>query len=349
MVVTPPAIMLLLDLWPLDRWRDAAQRRLVVLEKLPMFLLVGAASVWAYAVQQQGGALAGVVPVHARISNAILAYAGYLRRLVQPTDLALPYPHPLLPGQSGLPPAHIIALALALLLAITLAALLLALRARMRAPIVGWLWFVGAMLPMSGLVQFSTHAMADRFAYLPYVGLYIAIVWLAAEVADRVKFNAPERAGAMAVVLVALSLLTWRQVVHWRDTFTLFNHTIAVTDNNAHAHYYMGIAHAKAGAALLRAGHTGQAHQRYEAAMAQYDAALAINPDDVKVVKEKGTLMFSLGRFPEGIDLYLHVLRRRPHDTDVRDRLLLVAAALEGDGKPDDAKRVRDAVARIVR
>jgi tetratricopeptide (TPR) repeat protein len=267
MVVTLPCVLLLLDFWPLGRASLAAPVRQavagwrpLVFEKLPLFALVVAASGMTYLAQRQGGAVNASWPWHERLANGLTAYASYLVKAVWPVDLACFYPRPL-EGH----PAWAVAGAAALLVTVT--ALVAIERQRRPYLLVGWLWYLGTLVPVSGVaVQVGEQALADRYTYLPLVGIFIMVAWgLGDLIAGRRALRIA--AGVAAVgCLAVLAAIACRQVMVWRDTETLFRHAAAVTEDNA-------FARAALGTELRRQGRTTEA-------LAECTAAVAIDPED---------------------------------------------------------------------
>ena len=227
--VTLPFVLLLLDYWPLRRLRRVRDLRPLLLEKLPLFALSIAGSFMAVVGQQALGTIRSqaTVPLDGRIANALFAYEQYLVKLFVPRDLAALYPWVSIKTATAV-------LCALLLIAVTAAVLLL----RRRTPylLVGWLWFVGTLVPLIGIVQIGAEARADRFTYFAYVGLFLAIAWgLSALPAPRVALAA----GAAGVVAV-FSVAAWRQVQLWQNCDTLFSQTIAVTPPNPLAEFLLG-------------------------------------------------------------------------------------------------------------
>ncbi len=252
--VTLPFLLLLLDAWPLGRWPGVSARALVR-EKIPLFLLAAASCAVTYFVQQAGGATRSFVqyPIGIRLANAVAACGQYLRTLAWPSGLSFFNPHP----GAGLP-AGAVAVALAILL--PLAAWAAAGVRRRPWFAVGGLWFLGSLVPMIGLVQVGGAAWADRYTYLPHIGLWVALAWGAGEWAG-IGVPAPKETGrnapgggtrptaktriipavlSVALVLV-LALLSRRQTAVWRDSETLFLHALGVQEENAVAHGNLGI------------------------------------------------------------------------------------------------------------
>ena len=218
MLVTLPFVLLLLDFWPLGR-RDWSR---AVIEKIPLFVLTAAAMSLAFLGQRNLQAIQAAMPLSDRIENALVAYVKYIGKLFWPTDLAALYP---------LTDVSFGDAALAALLLLAITALLFALRRSAPYLITGWLWFLGTLVPVIGIVQIGSQSMADRYTYVPYIGLFIAIVWAI-----------PKRAlvPAAAIVIAVCAFLAWKQASFWRNTESLFEHTLAVTGPNALAEYTLG-------------------------------------------------------------------------------------------------------------
>ena len=283
-VITLPFVLLLWDYWPLrrmaiagDQAADAsddgpvlAENRLergtlplrsfswLVEEKLPLFALCGASAFITMRVQQTAGAMHTVknsFPLSVRLGNAIVCYVRYLEKAFWPSHLALIYPHP----GASLKTWEILAASI-LLLAVT--ALVIKERRR-RYLLVGWFWFLGTMVPMIGLVQVGEQAMADRYAYLPFIGLFILVCWGIADWAAQKHFSAALLAGASVVVLVALSVVAYRQLGYWSDNIILWTHIIEVTPPNY-------IAQDDLGGAYLNAGQLDEAMKHFQMAAEIY-------------------------------------------------------------------------------
>jgi tetratricopeptide (TPR) repeat protein len=228
MGVTLPAVLLLMDYWPLRRWPAIRWPRLI-LEKLPLAAIsVGISIVQAFAQQQIGAYSGASLGLFDRAANAIVCYVIYLLKLLVPTDLAVFYPHP------GSRPMPAVVASLGLLGLISF----FCWKTRKRRPqlIVGWLWFLGTLLPVIGLVQIGSQAMADRYSYFPSIGLSIAIVWLAAGILRP----AMVRSGAAVMIIAGYSVMARQQVMYWRDTQSLFAHAATVTEGNSVAYVELG-------------------------------------------------------------------------------------------------------------
>lgn len=282
MVITLPFVLLLLDYWPLERTKSSNWLRLL-LEKLPL-LAMSAASAWiTMKAQQAGGAVRTTMEfsLTARIGNAIYAYAMYLWKMMWPKRLAPVYPHP---GDS-LVGWHVIS---ALIILVAISVLVWKLRER-RYLVFGWLWFLGALIPVIGLVQVGNAAMADRYAYIPLIGIFVMIAFgiadWAAERSLRQWLAIP--AGLVLIVLVTL---TYRQVGFWQSNAELWVHTLAVTQDNF-------IAEDNLGGALILEGKEEEAYPHFE-------AAARINPRDPMSRGNLGTYLFTHGQMRAAIAQY---------------------------------------------
>lgn len=293
MVITLPFVLLLLDYWPLSRVKGAHGQSntppptlpwsRLVLEKLPLFALSTASALITMQAQQAGGAIRTTAEVSfgARIATAIWAYAMYLWKMVWPAHLAPLYPHP---GDSLA--AWQVLVAFLVLLAVS--ATVWRFRER-RYLLVGWLWFLGTLVPVIGLVQVGEAAMADRYAYIPLIGVFVMIAFGAGDWAEHKKSGAGIAVPA-AVALVALALTTHRQIGYWETNEELWSHTLAVTENNF-------VAEDNLGGALNLEGKEEQAYPHFE-------AAARINPRDPMSHGNLGTYLQTHGRMPEAIAQY---------------------------------------------
>lgn len=257
MLVTAPFLLLLLDYWPLERIKTVSRGHLVV-EKLPLLAMSAASSIVTMVAQRSGGAFHNSeFSLTSRLINAAVAYVRYLGKALWPSRLAAFYPY-----TEHVPVWQIVA-SVVLLALITGTALL---RRSPRYLTVGWLWFLGTMVPVIGLIQVGEQALADRYAYLPFIGLFVALVWGIADIAQSRKIRTAYISIGAFVVVAVLSLLTYRQVGYWKSTAELWMHTLAVTGPN-----YM--AEDSLGAALMDEGKITEAKHHFE-------AAVAINPGD---------------------------------------------------------------------
>jgi protein O-mannosyl-transferase len=309
MLVTLPLVLLLLDYWPLGRlpWppRWTALRPLLW-EKAPLLGLAAIDSVLTFRAQHSFGAVVALerLPLSARVANAAAAYVSYLGKAVWPVDLAVFYPAH---GQ----PATTAFLAVLIMLAVTAGAFW---EAKQRPYLlIGWLWFVGMLVPVIGLVQVGAQSMADRYTYFPYVGLSIAVVWGAADLVH----NRPALRNAAAVMavlaVIVLAAMAYRQTGYWKNSETLFEHTLAVTQGNAIIHNDLGVALATEG--------------KHQEAMAHYRQALAIDPDYAEAHANLGDELVKVGQFDRAMPEFDKALRLRPALASAHAGLGLMLAA----------------------
>ena len=303
MVVTLPLVLLLLDYWPLGRLRfeESGGRmvRKLVLEKLPLLALAGASSVVTYLAQHRGGAtnMIGEVPPGVRVANAVLSCILYIRKALWPSRLAVIYP-------LEFPPAWEVAVA-AVLLA-SLFALALSAGRRHPSVAVGWLWYVVTLIPVLGFVQFGMQAMADRYTYLPLIGLFVIAAWGVPDLlAGRgAAFAAADRSVTCrlvvpaAIVIMALAACTWFQVALWRDNITLFSHAARVTRNNCVALNNVGVA-------LYEKNETDQAIQ-------YFSSAVQIQPTYTHAQNNLAAALIRQGKIDEAIPHILQALKIAP-------------------------------------
>ncbi|MGA8221480.1 MAG: tetratricopeptide repeat protein [Candidatus Acidiferrales bacterium] len=288
MVVTLPFLLLLADYWPLKRFSFAGDKEAgadspgpgfmkLVAEKIPLFVMAAASGIITFYVQRQGGAVASteLFPLGVRIKNAVFSYAEYILKGIWPTRLAVFYPHP----DNSLALWKVSAAGIALL-AISAAAWHYR---EKRYLLTGWLWYVGMMVPVIGIVQVGRQAMADRYAYIPFVGLLVVAVWLVADWASRL--HAP-RAAVAVLTLAIISGYGWATHVQtgcWHDSYSLFSHAIEVTIRN-------GMAEDNLGVALVAMGHPAEALPHFMAAV-EYTPEISRAHFDLATVLQKQNQM----------------------------------------------------------
>ena len=308
MLVTWPFVMLLLDYWPLGRIcaqeRDQRVRgtsqseaatatalRGLVVEKIPLFVLVAASAVITFLAQSHGGTVRGLAeaPLTLRLANALVSYVKYLLLAFWPNDLALYYPY------AGIPAWQIIGATL-LLIAITAFCFF---QHKLRPYlIVGWLWFLGTLFPVIGLLQVGGQSMADRYFYIPSIGLFIALVFGLTDLAKKWRVAPLLGAGVPLGVLLVLATLTNAQIQRWRDSFTLFEHTLAVTPPNVLIEHNLGQALGDAG--------------RYDEAAVHFEKALQMDPNFYDALVGLGVTREFQGRLPEAIRYFQAAIHSQP-------------------------------------
>ena len=331
MLVTWPFVMLLLDFWPLGRataedgrWRTeigTVWKRLV-LEKLPFMALVIASSIATVIVQKSGGAVTTAInlPVEDRLANAVASYLKYLGKTICPTDLAIFYPHPEIRYPiSSQWPTWIIALGT---LGLVTVSILVIRQAKSRPFLVsGWFWYLGTLVPVIGIVQVGTQAMADRYTYIPLIGIFIGIMWMLAGMTNR---NPSGRRLAIGASVVAISLCvvaTRLQLPYWRDSFSIFQHAVNVTAHNAPALANLGTEYIKRG--------------EYDQAVRLFDAALEADPHFANANYSLGLIAQKLGKGDEAASQYRKAIQIQPDHVLARHNLGLV---LWLQGKPAEAE-----------
>jgi len=331
MMVTLPFVLLLLDYWPLGRWpqkspvsaknsraqkpRSGVPLGRLIWEKIPLLALVVIFSVVTIYAQKEQGALAQLayIPLPSRLANALVTYVTYMVRMIYPSGLAVFYPH----SRDAFPLWQVLGASLTLVFIS-----LLIIRQTSRHPylLVGWLWYLGTLVPVIGLVQAGEQALADRFTYVPLIGLFIMVAYGMADLGARwraPRFLLPVGAG---VVLSALMICTWVQVGYWRDSASLFAHTLQVTRNNALAHNSLGIA-------LLAQGKVDQAINHCE-------EALRLQPNYPKAHYNLGNALFSRGEVNQALAHYEEALQLQPNYAKAHNSL---GFALLSQGKVDQA------------
>jgi len=286
-VITFPLLLLLWDYWPLCR----AWSRKLVLEKLPLLLLSAVSAVVTVRAQRAGGAVKSLVEYSPflRLETAVVSYASYLGKAFWPTTLAGLYPH-----SAKLYPVWQVAASLILLALITMC--VLHVRGNKPYLVSGWLWFLGSLVPMLGLVQVGFQSMADRYAYIPFVGLFMMVVWPAGDWIRDHKFPRYALAVSAACCLLALGALTYRQIGYWRDTQTFWLHTLAVTENNY-------LAEDNLGEFLF-------SQNRTDEAAAHFREAVAIRPDDLTANLNLGAYEYRRGNLQQAIERYRIVAKQ---------------------------------------
>jgi len=322
MLVTLPFVLLLLDYWPLCRFEfrqsgnavgDSAQKRsgfCLVREKIPLFVLVAAASVVTLMVESVSSL--EQYPLNVRVANALVSYVSYIKKTVWPDSLACFYPHP------GMLPGWQVAGACLLLVSISFLVIIAAGKRPFYA--VGWLWYIGTLVPVIGLVQIGSQAMADRYTYVPLIGIFIIVAWGVPELWPRRYQSKTLLATLAAILLSILMVITWKQIKYWENSITLYEHAIEVTPHNALMHGNLGVELEKEG--------------RLDEAIGHYLEALRIKPDYAGVHNNLGVALANQGRIDEAISHYLTTLRIEPDHVDAHNNL---GVALANKGLIDEA------------
>jgi protein O-mannosyl-transferase len=356
MLVTLPFVLLLLDFWPLGRFearKSNTGRQLLrlILEKIPLIALSVVSSIVTFLAQRGAIGWTEELPISERISNAFVAYVIYIRQMFWPAGLAVFYPHP----ENRLPVWEV-SLAVIVLVGITLAAF--AFRKRVPYLLTGWWWYLGMLVPVIGLVQVGWQGHADRYTYLPQIGLYIAVTWAISDFIRSWGFQRITLGAATVLLVGALSWRAWLQTSYWRDSETLFTHALAVTSNNDVALNNLGIifldkgqldeaiskleaaidlrpenapAHDNLAKALLRKGQVSEA-------MVHYRKFLELEPANVEARNALGTALIQQGHVREAIDQWQEALKTQPENGNAASNLAWVFATCPEDSIRDGTR-----------
>jgi len=313
MLVTLPFVLLLLDYWPLGRFqfgqivKSVGQQsrkslnafshwklsRHLLLEKIPLFALSAISSIVTFLVQRTAGAVTSVetLPLKLRIANTFVSYLTYIQKMVWPSRLAMFYPYP---DKTDLIWQTVVFALLLLIISLGVVWLM----RRRRYLLTGWLWYLGTLVPVIGLVQVGDQALADRYTYVPLTGLFIIIAWGVPDLIAKWRFRKPALAASAIAVLLALSICAYLQHRHWRDTITLCEHALEVTEDNYVAHFCMADD-------SLRKG-------KIDRAIADYRQCLRIKPSYFKALGGLAAALRRQGKTDQAIKYYTQAIRRKP-------------------------------------
>jgi len=327
MLVTLPFVFLLLDYWPLSRVNfgrhpacagSGGKRSAIslIVEKTPFFLIVFQICVVTYIMQEIAGALAPLdsYPISVRIANALVSYSYYILKTLWPVNLAVPYPHPGMPSGWQIAGAVVFAGGISFL----------SIRLAQEKPwfLVGWFWYIGTLIPVIGLVQMGSYGMADRYTYIPLIGLFIIIAWGVPELIANRPYKTMWLATLSTIILIILMAVTEKQVRLWENSFSLFKHAITVTSNNFVAHSNLGLALAGRG--------------RIDDALHHYREAIRIQPNYSIAYNNLGVALAERGQAEDAIWNFRKALRLKPDYAQAHYNL---GVALAKKGQTDDAIR----------
>jgi tetratricopeptide (TPR) repeat protein len=324
MLVTLPFLLLLLDYWPLNRLSPSASgtRRSrsqiwagLILEKVPFLLLSAAVCIITVLTQKHTFLAVQGLTLPWRVSNALLAYTDYLRHMIYPVGLALVYARP---GMNL--PLWNVSLSALILIGISIGVIV----GRRKHPylLVGWLWYLGMLLPVIDIMQAGDQARADRYTYLPQIGLYVLLTWGVVELCHSWRYRRIALGFAAAVILAGLLVDAYVQTGYWKDNVSLWNRTLACTPECFLAHNNLGVALAEQG--------------KLDEAVQQYNQALELNPDSAYAHNNMGNALVKQGKLPEAIEQFEWALRLNPNYAEACYDL---GIALADAGKPDEAIR----------
>jgi len=349
MLVTMPFVLLLLDYWPLNRFESAmpnAQRlrdRILrlVFEKLPFFLLAAASCIITFRAQNSSGAVVPLesIPLSSRLANGLVAYGVYIVKLFWPDHLAVFYPYP-----ARLPAWELITVAAGLLFSTVLAVMFV--RARPYF-IVGWLWYLGMLVPVIGIVQVGMQSSADRYTYLPQIGLCLILAWVLKDLSGSWRYRRQTLGMVALAGITVLMICAWKQTSCWRDSETLWMHTLSCTSDNDVAHNNLGDILVPQGRVAEAIMHFQKAIQinpadvephynlgqiyvlqgRLDEAIGQYKQAIQLKPDDAEAHYKLGVVFGLRGRLDEAVEQYRAAIEINPHYVDAHGNLANVLAA----------------------
>jgi len=335
MLVTLPFVLLLMDYWPLRRFKLGQEKGngdipekytdkgpdilRLVREKIPLFLLATGAGIVTFIVQKSGGALQSMetISLSARLTNAMVSYLEYLEKTVWPKGLAVFYPHPgnALAAWKGI----LCGLALVGITAIVIKFI-------RKAPYlaVGWFWYLGTLVPVIGIVQAGVQAMADRYAYVPLIGIFIIAAWGVPELISKWRYKEKVLSISVGIIIPTLLVTTWWQVNHWKNSITVFKHAIRVTDKK-----YPGspVVHNNLGIALVAEG-------KNEEAISHYKMAIKLNPDFALAHNNLGNALSAERKIEEAISHLKMAIKLNPDFADAYNNL---GVALVAEGKNEEA------------
>jgi tetratricopeptide (TPR) repeat protein len=353
-LVTLPFVLLLLDFWPLGRTQPSSSRARgitasqcqrrntwswLVIEKVPLFVLSAASCVATLLAQKQALELSLKPPLGERVGNALVSYAMYLGQMIWPARLAVLYPYP----EGNL---KVLQVVLALLLLLIISAAVFLWRKKYPFLVTGWLWYLGMLVPMIGIVQVGSQVRADRYTYLPQIGLYLLVAWGGMELFHRWHRSREVLTVAAVLAVAALTAGSYFQTSYWRDTETLWKHAIATTSNNYIAHVNLAhalsqsgrfdeaiaecrealkikpdlaAAHNNLGDALIQnkqGGGTVPGQNALDEAIGHFRAALQIKPDFMQARSNLGNVLLQKGQVDEAIAQFRKTLEIEPNDAE---------------------------------
>ncbi len=359
MLVTLPVLLVLLDYWPLGRWPISSgddkqvpegfykkNSRLLpfrlIGEKVPFFLLSSAAGVLTFLSHQASGGMASLqsLSVNTRVANSLVSYVSYIWKMIWPQNLSVFYPH-----AADLPAWKVTGAGAAVALMTSLTVLLVRKRPYL---FVGWVWYLLSLFPVIGIVQVGRQSMADRFTYIPLIGLFVIVVWGVSDATKGCPYRRPLLSFLGAIVLTVCSVLTWHQVGYWRNSIVLFERALTVTEESDLVYNNLASALARRGRFKQAIEHGKQALSinpenawtynnmgvawaglnKPKEALRHYKAALRIKPEFASAHGNLGNLLARQGRFEEAIEHYGNALDANPYDVNAQNNLAYALVAL---------------------
>ena len=314
-LITLPFVLLLLDYWPLGRFKNSGDIKRLIYEKIPLFALTIAMSFVTVFVERGFGTIQSITkyPMNLRAGNAVVSYMNYIVKMFCPTNLSIFYPHP----RQALPVWQI---TIAILLLIFITVVVLYVLRRNRYLTVGWLWFIGTLVPMIGLVQIGNQAIADRYSYIPFTGLFIMIAWGVPQLLEKWQYRKVVLGISAVMAISFLTASSWIQTSYWYDGRTVFTHALEATDNSYVVQFLMA-------RTLYIEGKTDES-------ISQYKRALEISPNQPNERINMATVLVEKGRFDEAAEEYKKAIDLVPKSAVAHNNL---ANVLWVQKKPDEA------------
>jgi protein O-mannosyl-transferase len=344
MLVTMPFVLLLLDYWPLERIRlkklsginNSQPLKILtrlILEKIPLFFFSAISSVITFFAQESGVSSFERIPISSRIANSLVSYLTYIEKMIYPTKLAVLYPYVLIQPLWKVFTACCIIILISIMSIITIK--------KMPYFIVGWLWFLGTLVPVNGLVAVGDQSMADRYTYLPLIGLFLIIAWAAADLWKKWELRRIWLILSISIIILVLMAVSSNQIEYWKNSITLFEHTLSITSGNDRIHNNLAIALLKEGRIDKAINHFLQATRicpyewdyynnlgvaldkvgRSDEAMSNFFQATRINPKDIKSYNNLGAIFEKQGKEEEAINCYAQIIRINPNDYEAHMKL----------------------------
>jgi Tfp pilus assembly protein PilF len=315
MVVTLPFVLLLLDYWPLDRFTN--NKKTIILEKIPFLILSAASCVLTFVVQHLSGAVpkTDILPVGMRISNALVSYTRYIAKMLWPVKLSIFYPYPV---DNNL----YLQAAGSVIFLIAVSVLIIFLARKYKYLAVGWLWYLGTLVPVIGFVQVGSQSMADRYTYIPLIGLFVMFAWLVPDLLVRLRYKKTFLMVSSIMLLFLLSAYSWIQTSHWRNSVSVFSHALKITGDNSLIYNNLGTAYKSEG--------------NLDEAVSYYRKALQITPDYANAHNNLGIVLSEQGKLSEAITHYNKALQIEPENAEAYYNLGLVYKSQGDIGKSID-------------
>jgi Tfp pilus assembly protein PilF len=288
MLVSLPLLLLLLDYWPLERF-EKKKLSYLILEKIPFIVFSAASCIITYLVQQSSGAVikTSMIPMDLRIYNAFISYISYIGKMIWPSRLAVFYPHP---GDS----ISILSAIFSAFILTAISVVIIRFSKKHKYLLTGWIWYVITLLPVIGLVQVGVQAMADRYSYISFIGLFIIVAFGADELFSKIQQRKIILSTLSIIILFMLAIIAHFQTGYWKDTIILGEHTIQITKNNSHAHFFIAEAYLDQG--------------RIEEAFENYSRALTIEPDFADALNGLGVTLYHSRKVEEAIKCFKRVI-----------------------------------------